>query len=434
MSTGLANEEDQMDAKIRIPHRNQVEMRCESLEQMLTPDHAARVVWQFVEKFDLTPWTSAIVSKRGVAGAKALDPRVLVSLWIMATLDGVRSARELSRLTSTHMAYRWICGDEPVNYHSLSDFRSSDSALLEKLLAQSAAALMHVGATDLKKVAQDGMRVRANASSSSFRREKTLRECLVEAEEQIVVLNKDRGETPATPGESAARERAVHERKARVEAALLSLKELQDENAGHYPSQRKDPSEIRVSTTDPDARKMKMADGGYRPAYNVQFATTVEGGVIVGVSVTDQGVDSGQLDPMVEKIESLYASRPEKYLVDGGFVDQKAIDRTEVAGTMVFAPVPCVEKLARQGTDPYARRSDDTDGVAAWRERMGTTEGREEYKNRASTAEWVNAQARNHGLRQFLVRGIDKVLSSTFWYAVTHNFERHKAWMQAQKA
>jgi transposase len=432
ISSGFATKEDQMDAKIRIPHRDQVEMRCESLEQMLTPDHPARAVWQFVCELDLTPWTSKIVSKRGLAGTKALDPRVLASLWILATLDGIRSARELSRLTRFHMAYRWICGDEPVNYHSLSDFRNSEPGLLEKLLAQSAASLMHSGVADLKEVAQDGMRVRANAGASSFRREKTLRECLTQAEEQIAALKDDEDESSATPRESAARERAAHDRKERVEAALLSLKELQDENAGRYPSQQKDPSEIRVSTTDPDATKMKMADGGYRPAYNVQFATTVEGGVIVGVSVTDQGVDSGQLDPMVEKIESLYESRPEKYLVDGGFVDQKAIERTEAAGTLVFAPVPCVEKLRAKGQDPYARRPEDTDGVAAWRERMGTEEAKQEYKNRASTAEWVNAQARNHGLRQFLVRGIDKVLSSTFWYALTHNFQRHMSLKQAQ--
>jgi Transposase DDE domain len=160
----------------------------------------------------------------------------------------------------------------------------------------------------------------------------------------------------------------------------------------------------------------------------------ITGRTLAGVSLTNEGVDNGQLDPMVGKFKSLYGSRPEKYLVDGGFVDQKAIERTEAAGTQVFAPVPCAEKLARQGTDPYARRPDDTNGVAAWRERMGTTEGREEYKNRASTAEWVNAQGRNHSLRQFLVRGIDKVLSSTFWYALTHNFERHLAWKRAQPA
>jgi transposase len=432
ISSGFATTEDQMDAKIRIPHRDQVEMRCESLEQMLTPDHPARAIWQFVCELDLTPWTSKIVSKRGLAGTKALDPRVLASLWILATLEGIRSARELSRLTRFHMAYRWICGDEPVNYHSLSDFRNSEPALLEKLLAQSAASLMHAGVADLKKVAQDGMRVRANAGASSFRREKTLRECLTEAEEQIAALKDNEDESSATPRESAARERAAHDRKERVEEALLSLKELQADNARRPPCRRKDPSELRVSTTDPDAAKMKMADGGYRPAYNVQFATTVKGGVIVSATITDEGVDSSQMEPMVKKILSLYGKRPKSYLVDGGFVEQQAIERVETSRTQVFAPVPCVEKLRAKGQDPYARRPEDTDGVAAWRERMGTEEAKKEYKNRASTAEWVNAQARNHGLRQFLVRGIDKVLSSTFWYALTHNFQRHMSLKRAQ--
>jgi Transposase DDE domain len=140
------------------------------------------------------------------------------------------------------------------------------------------------------------------------------------------------------------------------------------------------------------------------------------------------------MEPMVEKIEVLYGKRPESYLADGGFVDQEAIERVEASHTQVFAPVPCAEKLHAKGQDPYARRPEDTDGVAAWRKRMGTAEAQEEYKNRASTAEWVNAQARNHGLRQFLVRGIDKVLSSTFWYALTHNFERQRALKQAQTA
>ena len=277
------------------------------------------------------------------------------------------------------------------------------------------------------------MPVPANVSSSSFRREKTLRECLAETEEQVAALKEDQGGTPATPRESAARERAVHERKARVEAALLSLKELQDENAGRYPSQQKDPSEIRVSTTDPDATKMKMADGGYRPAYNVQFATTVNGGAIAGVSVTNEGVDNGQLDPMVEKIDSLYESRPEKYLVDGGFVDQKAIERTEEAGTQVFAPVRCGEvgTPGHRSIRPPPRRYQ-------WRGRMEGADGDDRrtggIQEWASTAEWANAQARNDGLRQLLVRGIDKVLSSTFWYSLTHNFERHKAWMRPEKA
>jgi transposase len=417
-----------MSVKIRVPHRDQVEMRLESLDEMLTPDHVARAVWEFVTQLDLTPWTSKIKSVHGGAGTKALDPRLLAALWIMATLDGICSARELSRLTETHMAYRWLCGGEPVNYHSLSDFRNSEPALLEKLLAESAAALMHADVADLKQVAQDGMRVRANAGASSFRREKTLRECLAEAEAQVAALkeNQDEGEA-LPPRQASAQQRAAQERKERLEAALSNLAELQAENAQRPPCRRKEPSELRTSTTDPEATKMKMADGGFRPAYNVQFATTVAGGVVLGVSVTDEGVDSAQMEPMVEKIESLYGARPEAYLVDGGFVDQEAIGRVEESKTEVFAPVPRVDDWKAKGKDPYARRPGDTDAEAAWRQRMGTAEARERYKKRASTAEWVNAQARNHGLRQFMVRGMKKVLSSTFWYALTHNFRRHMA-------
>jgi transposase len=401
---------------------------------MLTPDHPARAIWEFVKELDLTFWTSKIVSQQGEAGAKALDPRVLASLLVMATFDAIGSAREISRLCVDHTAYRWICGDEPVNYHSISDFRKSDPAAVEKLLVESAAALMHAGVAHLERVSQDGMRVRANAGASSFRREKTLQECLAEAEAQVAALKQDEDEMSATPRELAARERAICERKSRVESALLTLEKLKEENAKRPPCRRKEPSELRVSTTDPDATKMKMADGGYRPAYNVQFATTVEGGVIVGASVTDEGVDSGQMEPMLDKIESSYGSRPEKYLADGGFVDQEAIERVETSHTQVLAPVPCVDKWLAKGKDPYARRTEDGDGAAAWRKRMGTAEAKEEYKNRASTAEWVNAQARNHGLRQFMVRGIDKVLSSTLWYALTHNFQRYWAWKRMQMA
>jgi len=429
-----------MDVKIRIPQRDQMIFRSESLDEMLTPDHPARAIWEFTEKLDFSAWMSKIRSRPGEVGAKAHNPRVLLTLWILATLDGVRSAREVARLTEDHTAYRWVCGDEPVNYHTVSDFRRSDPAAFEELLAESVATLTLVGAASLKQVAQDGVRVRANAGASSFRREATLRQLYEEAKQQIAALNDDdhddddEDKTAGTPRQSAARKRAASERKERVEAALERLKELQAENASRRPCRQKEPSELRVSTTDPDATKMKMADGGYRPAYNVQFATTVEGGAIVGVAVTDEGVDSAQMEPMIEKIESLHGERPETYLVDGGFVDQEAIGRVEESHTRVLAPVPRMDKWIKEGKDPFARRPDDTDAVANWRARMGTDDGREQYKRRASTAEWVNAQARNHGLRQFLVRGIERVLSSTFLYAIAHNFQRYLAWKRVQPA
>lgn len=416
-----------MTLKIRTPDRSQCQMRCESLDMLLPPDNLARFIWDIVCEFDLSPWMSQIASRKDEPGAPALDPRVLASLWLQATFDGISSARAISQLCEDHLAYRWLCGDDPVNYHSLADFRNSNPEWLDGLLAQSAAALMHAGVADLKRVAQDGVRVRASAGGSSFRRRETLEQCLKEAEEEIRKL-KEAGDSEESESarKVSARERAKRERKEKLEAALENLKELERINAERCPSMRKDASKLRASTTDAEARKMKMANGGYDAAYNVQFATTVNGGVVVGVSVTNEGVDSNQMEPMVQKIEATYGESPETVLVDGGFSNLKAFGHAEDSGIRILSPIREEEKKLAKGKDPYARNRQDTDGSAMWRARMGTAEAKEEYKDRASTAEWVNAQARNRGMRQFRVRGIEKVRSSSLWYALAHNISQMK--------
>lgn len=416
-----------MAAKVRVVNRVQVVMRAESLEQMLPPEHPVRGVWAFVTRLDLSPWTSRIVSPRGAAGAPALDPRVLAALWLWATLQGVGSARAIARLCEDHLAYRWLCGGEPVNHHSLSDFLASDPTWVEGLLVQSAAALMQAGVATLERVAQDGMRVRASAGASSFRRPATLQKCRAEAQAQFEALTAQRDDG-ASPGRSAAQERAARERVERLDRALANLAALQAANAAQPPSRRKDAEALRVSTTDPEARRMKMPDGGFRPAYNVQFATTVEGGVIVGVDVVNAGVDANQMGPMLETIAANYRARPKQHLVDGGFVNDAAIEAAEAKGTAVLAPVRNAEKLAADGKDPFAPRPSDSDELAAWRARMGTAEGQAEYRHRASTAEWVNAQARNRGLQQFRVRGLAKVLSVSLWFGLAHNVTRGPDW------
>ena len=416
-----------MAAKIRVVNRVQVVMRAESLDQTLPPEHPVRGLWAFVARLDLSPWTSRIVSQRGAAGASAIDPRVLAALWLWATLQGIGSARAIARLCEEHLAYRWLCGDEPVNHHSLSDFLASDPKWIEGLLVQSAAALMHAGVANLERVAQDGMRVRASAGAGSFRRKATLEKCRAEAQEQFAALKEQRDDG-ASLGSSAALERAARERVERLDRALGNMAELQAANAEQSPSRRKEAEALRVSTTDPEARKMKMPDGGFRPAYNVQFATTVEGGVIVGVDVVNAGVDSNRMEPMLESIEANYRTRPEHHLVDGGFVNDAAIEAAEQKGTAVLAPVRNAEKLAAGGKDPFAPRPSDSDELAAWRTRMGTAEAKAEYRHRASTAEWVNAQSRNRGLQQFRVRGLAKVLSVSLWFGLVHNFTRGSDW------
>jgi transposase len=395
-------------------------MRVSSLDAMLPEEHQARVVWDFVEGVDLTCLYESIRAVQGRPGRDAIDPRILMALWLYATLDGVGSAREVDRLCTDHLVYQWICGGVPVNYHTLSDFRTSNVELLDRLLTRSVAGLMHEGLVTMTRVAQDGMRVRASAGTSSFRRGKTLERLEAEAQEQIEALRKELADDPraGTKRRRAAQERARRDRRDRIARARRQLPDIERKK----PAEKKD--QARASTTDPDARFMKMPDGGIRPAANVQMATDTASGIITGVDVSNNGSDKGQMGPMLQQHEDRYGQRPEDALVDGGFAARDDIDsasRSEPP-TTVYAPVQKSRK--DKSKNCYERQPGDTDAVAAWRQRMSTPEAQEVYKERASTAEWVNAMARNRGMQQFLVRGLQKIKAVVLWFALAHNLIR----------
>lgn len=420
--------------RLLYANRCQGEFRDDSLDQLLPPEHPVRALWQFVETLDLSAIVATIRALPGQAGAPAIDPRILMALWLQATIDGVGSSRKLAELCANHLVYRWLCGTVPVGYHTLADFRTGHGAALDELLTQTVAALMHQDLIQLQRVAQDGLRVRASAGASSFHRRPTIERCLTEAKAQVDALRVQADEDTGAGDRraQAAQQRAARERVERLQAAQAELAKLQAANAARSPSLQKDEAELRASTTDPDSRKMKMPDGGFRPAYNVQFATTTESGVIVGVDVTNEGADGGQMTPMLEQIEQRYDARPNELLVDGGFVKVEAIDEAERNGTTVYAPPKEEQKQLDAGQDPYARKKTDTDATAQWRARMGTAAAKTIYKERASTAEWVNAQTRNHGLYGVRVRGRPKVLVVVLWHALAHNYGRLKALRQKQ--
>jgi transposase len=414
-------------------NRCQGEMRTESVEELLPPEHPVRDVWQFVEEIDLSVLLAEIRSVPGNAGAPAIDPRILLALWLQATIDGIGSSRVLARLCEEHLVYRWLCGGVAVGYHTLADFRTGHGEVLNELLTKTVAVLLHEELIDLKRVAQDGMRVRAAAGASSFRRGKSIDSCLQEAQEQVKALQAQADEDTgaASRREQAAQQRAATERVSRLQAAREELKKLQEVNATQPKCRQKDQEDVRASTTDPECRKMKMPDGGFRPAYNVQFATTTEGGVIVGVDVTNEGTDGNQMPPMLDQIQERFEQKPQEMLVDGGFATVDAIDEAERNGTKVYAPLKEEAKQLDEGKDPYTRKKSDTDATATWRTRMGTPEAKTIYKERASTAEWVNAGVRNRGLYAVRVRGQKKVLAVVLWYALAHNFMRMKKLREA---
>jgi len=410
---------DDAPARYATANRDQIELQPCDLEALLPPGHAARLVWRFVEGLDLSAFYAAIRAREGRAGRAPIDPKILIALWLYATIDGVGSARELDRLCFAHDAYRWLRGGVSVNYHTLSDFRVDHQASLNDLLTQSITALLHRGVVTMARVAQDGTRVRGSAGAGSFRRRPTVEEALHAARKQVERTARQ-ADGPGLSHEAAAEARAARERLARVEEALRQLPQIEALKQKQGKNTKK--SEPRVSTTDPDARVMKMADGGYRPAYNVQFATDVDSRTILGVAVTNEGHDRTALTPMLDQIEQRTGQRPQAHLVDGGFVNKDAITAAAETGVTVYAPLFTREGRTRDLAAPVAG---DSPAVQAWRVRMASDEGRQVYKARGATAEWVNADGRAHRvLNHIPVRGLAKVLTWATWIALAHNLMR----------
>jgi len=304
-----------------------------------------------------------------------------------------------------------------MNYHTLADFRTDHGELLEQLLTNSVATLMAEELVTLDRVAQDGMKVRANAGASSFRRKQTLEECLEEAEIQVKLLRAELEDDPAacTHRQREQRLRSAEERTNRIRRALEEMPKIEESK------KKGEKDKARASTTDPDARIMKMGDGGFRPAFNVQFATATNSRVITSVIVTNSGSDQGQLEPMLKDQRTRYDQTPKELLADGGFAKREDIEELSQAGTTVYAPVM---KSKDPNRDPHTPLPDDSPAVAEWRRRMGTSDAKAIYRERASTAEWVNAMARNRGMQQFFVRGLQKVKAVVLWFALAHNVMR----------
>lgn len=407
--------------RVRRVSREQLGLEVVDLESLIPDDHPARTLWAAVEQLDLSRFYEAIAAREGHAGRPATDPKMLVCLWLYATSEGVSSARQLDELCRRHAAYKWICGGVTVNHNLLAEFRVGHEAALDELLSEVLGKLMAAGLVTLHRIAHDGMRVRAAAGAASFRRKPRLKDFVKQARKHVEALKAESSEPGERDRREAARLRAAEERQRRVEAALAKMPEAEATKRRQVERKERD-KEPRVSTTDPEARVMKMADGGFRPAYNLQISTDVDSRLIVGIGVSTSGSDA-RLGPLaLDDIERRTGDLPSELLLDGGFNSLAAIDAMEKRGVTVYAPVA---KPREPSHDPYARKKEDTDATAAWRARMGTDEAKEIYKDRSATAETTNADLRCYrGLDRLLVRGTKKVTSLLLWGALSYNLLR----------
>jgi transposase len=394
-------------------------LRPIALEEILPKDHPARTVWALACSWDLSPLYDAIKARGEQPGRAATDPTLLVALWLYAATCGVASARELDRLGRESDPYRWLCGGVSVNYHMLSDFRVGHEAVLDSLLTQMLAVLIRGQVVSVHRIAQDGTRVRAGAGANSFKRGSTIEAALQAAQAHLKVIKRqaERG-GEATARQRAAQERAAREKQQRLQAAMKEVAEVAKakEQQKAKPTKENPP---RASTTDPEARFLRMPDGGTRPASNVQLAADTESRVIVGVDVTNAGSDAGLGTPMRQEVEQSTGQEVKEHLLDGGYVKLDDIDEATADETTLYMPVP---KPRTKDSDPHRPKKGDSAAVAEWRQRMGTADAQAVYKQRAATIETINGELKTErGLTQFFVRGLSKARCVALWSVLAYN-------------
>ena len=419
--------------RLRKPERRQLAMVVQCADDLVRALHPVRTVMAVVEKLDVSGFCEPIRAREGIAGRDATDPRLLVGLWLYGCVRGIGSARELARRCEESAPFRWLCGGVSVNHRLLSDFRTDHAEALDALFTQVLVTLVDKKLVRVSRISQDGVRIRVSAGSSSFRREERLQQLLVQAQQQVLELRKQL-ESPAqsavvTVRQKAARKRAAESRQQRLEQAIAQLPELKKKQAeaAQRAGQGKCGDQIRarqprVSTTDAATRGMKMANGGFNPAANVQLATDTESRAILGVEVSNEGSDSAGLsEPMRQQVEQRTGGKVEQHLVDGGYLRMEDIVDAHQQGVELFVPPKPARNPQNRGheLEPKPR---DSEAIRAWKQRMESEEGKKIYKQRAATSETVNAELRTYrGLAPLTVRGLNKITCVTLWCALAYN-------------
>ena len=418
--------------RLRVPERRQMAMVVQCADDLVSAGHAVRMVMALVEKLDVSRFAEPIKAREGVAGRDATDPRLLVGLWLYACIRGIGSARELARRCEESAAFRWLCGGVTVNHRLLADFRVDHAAALDELFTQVIASLVDKDVVTVSRVSQDGVRVRVSAGAGSFRREERLQKLLAESKQHVEEMRRqleDPAAAALTARQGAARRRAAEEKQQRLEQAIAQLPELQQKQAaaarkaGSGPSGQKiREREPRVSTSDAEMRRMKMPNGGFHPACNVQLASDTHSRAIVGVEVSNEGSDAAGLsEPMRQQVERRTGRAVEQHLLDGGYLRMADIEQAQEQGVELYVPPKPARNPQRRGRE-LEPKAGDSEAVRAWKRRMASAEGKEIYKQRAATSETVNADLRSYrGLTQLTVRGLTKAQCVALWCALAYN-------------
>jgi transposase len=418
--------------KARVVGANRTQLAWDLVdpEAWLAPDHRARMVVGFVETLDLRQLYDKVKSREGTAGRPAADPVVLFALWLLATMDGVGSARELDRLTHQDLAYRWVACGVPVNYHGLADFRVAHADVLDDLLTRTLAAFLAEGLFDADEIVIDGTKIKASAGKSSYKRALRLDEAERAVKARVCALKAEVDADPAASSKrtQAARERALRETQDRVAKARAKLAEIDAEKkarAKRSPKEVAEQKEATASLTDPEARRMRCADGAVRASYNVQIAATTDHGFVTAILATGRRNDSGLVRPMLEASEQRLGRKAKRVLADTGYaladdISALAIRAAAPVGVYIHPPKDREDVKPQTLLKRQRDREKEPQVIKDWRQQMTTNEA-ETMMKRRSRIERVNANLKNRGFGTLLVRGLVGVQAVALWHALAHN-------------
>lgn len=482
------------ECKLRLVNRDQLLMAQIDVEHLIDEHHPARGIWEVTKGLDLSRYESAIRTRQGEAGRAAWPPQLLIAVWLYGYSQGVTSARELERQMEYEPGLMWLTGMDGINHHTLSDFRIGHGEALTELFTQMLVVMSEAGLVNLRLVAHDGTKIRAQAGVDSFRREATLREKLEQARQ---LVEEDPHGEGGNKRRQAAQQRARRERLERAESALEQLQKIQGKLQEGEGKDR-----LRVSLSEAEARQMKHGDHAIAPSYNTQISTDADSGVIVGVHVSQSADDSHGLEEAMEQIEKNLGRLPEQVVADGGFTNRESIQRMAEGGIDFYGSLPDPRErseaaMKSHGIDPkfaphffilqpetrtvkcpagkvmkYLRRNkkrgdryqsyqaqgadclacewqrqccprnaakgrivsfrdQEREQIAEFRKKMASEEGQCIYKRRGATAEFPFAWIKERmKLRKFRLFGLGKASLEAVWASLAYNV---MIWIRARR-
>lgn len=320
--------------KLKPINRSQLKMKTVDFENLLGPFHPARGIWKLMDGIDFSAYNDNISSQVGEKGRPSTSPKMLASVFVYAYSLSISSAREIERQMEHEPGLVWLCGDIPINHHTLSDFRVAHKEALDDLFKNVLAALDGQGLIDLSQVMHDGTKIQAHAGAGTFRRKQTIEQRLEKAKQLIKEMGDPREDNPTVrTRKQAAETRAAREQVEKLEAAMIEIEQLSK------AAKTKKADKVRVSVEEPQARRMKHGNhGGIMPSYNAQISTESSNKIIVGVHLSQSSSDVQSLARSVDEVEQSCGVSPDQVVVDGGYISQSNVIEMEKRTVELIGP------------------------------------------------------------------------------------------------